>query len=193
MKDNIIEREEQLTIQDQFHQRDIAQAKFFNRQAEKYEYLGEYRERVIVALTKDQAIQEPYREMIDAIANDKRGYLLKMAREVPITNLKPYIEMAEKHSVKFELVDGISYVGEIGIVLVAKDAVEPAIENPLVKDRNQGFIDHGLNQFIGKKGMAICKECFEILEDELPEKMKEFKHMGLKDTFLGRRCPVCKK
>ena len=73
---------------------------FFRTQNEKNFYLGEYKERVVAALQKDQVIEDDiYPEILDAMKGED-VLMMKMSREIPFENLKPEIMAAEKLGVK---------------------------------------------------------------------------------------------
>mgnify|MGYP003589772315 FL=1 len=75
---------------------------FAKTQIEKSYYLGEYKERVLGALNKDQIIEDYiYPEIIDLMGR-KEAYLLKISRDVEIKKIKPYIAHAEKIGVKYQ-------------------------------------------------------------------------------------------
>lgn len=163
---------------------------FFQRQGEKKIYLGEYKERVIAALNKDQIIEdETYPDIIKAI-EDKDAYLMKMSRELDIKKLKPYILAAEKNNLKYQLVDGISYLGNVGLVVVSKDALMTEKEDVVIRDMDQDFIDSGLGEKFSKnRGKKICKKCYKKLEEKLPNYKDQFKKINIIDIFLGVKCP----
>ena len=189
-----IKGKREFNIEDELIARDKAQSKFLKVQSEKNEYLGEYKERVIIALTKDQLIRDDlYPEVIEIIKKDKDAYLLKMTREVPLHNVKPYIDAAEEIGIHYTLVDGLSYKGEIGLVLVAKDALLKQKEDVIPESINSDFIDMGMENYLEFIGEKICSICREELLEKLPERKKDFKTMTIGDTIIGRHCPICGK
>lgn len=167
---------------------------FLKTQSEKNMFLGEYKERIIAALAKDQIIEDDvYPEIIAAI-NESRAYILKMARDLPLKKLKPYILEAERIKLKYQLVDGLTYSGNIGLIIAAKDALDEVKENVVIRDMDQDFIDAGLGEKFSKnKGKKICNECYEKVEKKLPQYKNEFKKINILDKILGVKCAVCKK
>ena len=167
---------------------------FLKIQSEKGVYLGEYKERVLAGLTKSQIIEDDIYPEIIACLKDKRAYLLKMSRDVELKKLKPYIIEAENHKLKYQLVDGLEYVGEIGLVVVAKEALSENIENIIIRDMDQDFIDAGLGEVFSKnRGRKIDAECYEKVEELLPEHLGDFKKLNFFDRLIGRKCPICGK
>ncbi|MDN5304574.1 MAG: hypothetical protein PWP46_1460 [Fusobacteriaceae bacterium] len=166
---------------------------FLKTQNEKSLYLGEYKERVIAALKKDQILEDDvYQEILDAI-NSKDAYILKMSRDLELKKLKPYIEEAEKTGLKYQLVDGITYIGDIGLIVAAKDALDEIKDNVVIRDMDQDFIDAGLGEIFSKnRGKKICSDCYEEVEDKLPQYLGEFKKINFLDKLIGVKCPICK-
>ena len=132
---------------------------FAKTQSEKSYYLGEYKERVLGALNKDQIIEDDiYPEIIDLMGR-KEAYLLKISRDVEIKKIKPYIAHAEKIGLKYQLVDGLGYRGDIGLVVVSESALEFQNENLVIRDMDQDFIDVGLGEVFSKSmGLSICSK-----------------------------------
>jgi uncharacterized protein YueI len=176
----------------QLSENEKRQKQFLKVQNEKNMYLGEYKERVIAALTKDQLIEDDVYDEILIAMKHKEAYILKMSREVKIAKLKPYIKEAEKISLKYQLVDGITYRGDIGLVLAAEDALTIEPENLLVRDMDQDFIDAGLGEIFSKsRGKKLCNEHYTEVKEKLPEYLPEFKKLNFWDKLWGEKCPIC--
>lgn len=175
-------------------EREKTKIRFIKTQMEKGEYLGEFKENVIAALKKDQLEEDDvYIEIIEAMKEGDVS-LLKMRRDVSLDRLKPYIREAENLGLRYQLVDGLSYRGEIALVVVSKDALDNADEDVVIRDMDQDFIDAGLGEELSKaRGQKICKECYEKIKDTLPEYLGCFKKMGILDKLLGNKCPGCTK
>ncbi len=175
-------------------EREKTKIRFIKTQMEKGEYLGEFKENVIAALKKDQLEEDDvYIEIIEAMKEGDVS-LLKMRRDVSLDRLKPYIREAENLGLRYQLVDGLSYRGEIALVVVSKDALDNADEDVVIRDMDQDFIDAGLDEELSKaRGQKICKECYKKIKDTLPEYLGSFKKMGILDKLLGNKCPGCTK
>ena len=165
---------------------------FAKTQIEKSYYLGEYKERVLGALNKDQIIEDDiYPEIIDLMGR-KEAYLLKISRDVEIKKIKPYIAHAEKIGLKYQLVDGLGYRGDIGLVVVSESALEFQNENLVIRDMDQDFIDVGLGEVFSKSmGLSICSKHYNDAKKKLPNYINEFKKINLLGKFLGQKCPIC--
>lgn len=176
------------------NEKDSKKLAFLKIQSEKSFFLGEYKERVIAGLNKLQIIEDDvYPEILESI-KDHRAFILKMSREVPLNKLKPYIREAEKVKLRYELIDGISYSGDVGLIVAAKDALEIQNENIIIRDMDQDFIDAGLGEIFSKnRGKKIDSECYEKVVKKLPQYAEQFKKLNIIDRLLGRKCPICKK
>ena len=166
---------------------------FAKIQAEKNFFLGEYKERVLGALTKDQIIEDDiYPEILSLMENPK-AFLLKLSRDVELKKLKPYIQYAEKIGLKNQLVDGINYFGNIGLVIVSKEALEEQADNLIIRDMDQDFIDAGFEEYVSKsRGKAICSRHYREIENKLPNYIHEFKKINLLGKLIGTKCSICK-
>lgn len=165
---------------------------FAKIQAEKSFFLGEYKERILGALNKDQIIEDDiYPEILELMAS-KEAKLLKLSRDVDLKKLKPYIGQAEKMGLKYQLVDGLLYKGEIGLVVVSDSAVENQKESLVIRDMDQDFIDSGLGEIFSKnRGAFLCSKHYEQLNKTLPNYINEFKKIDLLGKLIGRKCPIC--
>ncbi len=189
-------KKDYLTEEEMREESEKRKKEFYKIQGEKNEYLGEYKERVIAALTKEQIIEDDVYPEILQYMRDNKAYVLKMARDVSIKKLKPYIQEAEKIGLKYQLVDALTYRGNIGLVLASKEALEETDLNEelLIRDMDQDFIDAGLGEkFSKKRGKKICNECMEKVEETLPQYKKDFKEINILDRILGYKCPICGK
>lgn len=181
-----------LSVEDELIERDRAQNKFMQIQAEKNLYLGEYKERVIIALTKDQITRgEVYPEVIEIMKSDKHVFILKMSREVPIKKLRPYIALAEMIELNYTVVDSLSYHGDIGLVIAAEDALEKQREHLIPGTINSDLIDNDLEEYLEFIGEKICSVCLNELAEVLPERVSSFKSLTFVEVFFGKHCPKC--
>lgn len=165
----------------------------YSIQHEKKYYLGEYRERVIIALKIDQLVEdEVYLEIIEAMKSQQSKFL-KLRRDVGLKYLKPYIKEAEKLDFRYELIDGLSYLGDIGLIVVSVNSLDNEEEELVVRDMDQDFLDVGLGyEFSKNQNKSICNECYLKIEDKLPSYLDKFKRLNIIDKLLGTNCPVCR-
>jgi uncharacterized protein YueI len=91
---------------------------------ERRKYLGEFRERILKALTFEQ-IDEPgtYPEIKEAI-QDPRAHKLVINQKANLNEAREYIQLARKKGLQFTMVDNPEYAGNIGLVVVSDKAVD---------------------------------------------------------------------
>ena len=165
----------------------------YSIQHQKKYYLGEYRERVILALKIDQLVEdEIYSEVVEAMKSDC-AKLLKLRRDIGLKYLKPYIKEAERLDFRYELIDGLSYLGDIGLIVISDKALDNEEDELVVRDMDQDFLDVELGyEFSKNQNKRICNECYLKIEDKLPSYLNKFKRLNIIDKLLGTNCPVCR-
>ena len=115
-------------------------------QNEKNFYLGEFRENVISALRK-QDIDENIQYRFLNLMKNKNAKLLKISRELNMKDIKKYIEYAEKINLNYRLVDGLSYEGDIGMVIVSKEPLENENEDIIFEGEQELYVKAGLSSY----------------------------------------------
>ncbi|CAM3096096.1 DUF1694 domain-containing protein [Streptobacillus felis] len=168
--------------------------KIINARVEKNRYLGEYRERVITALTK-QELEEKfvYPEVMKALKKKIASKMI-VSRDVDLSKLKKYITLAKQMKIPCKMVDGLSYTGEVGLVVISDDEVKNKLDDPVVLSFKERIINAGLDvvyyQAMGKK---ISKKYYEIIKEKLPELVEFYEPMGFFDKITGTICPITQK
>ncbi|MGL5578944.1 MAG: DUF1694 domain-containing protein, partial [Fusobacteriaceae bacterium] len=165
--------------------------KFFQTQAEREKYLQEFKENIIISLNKEEIESGVlYPEIIEAM-HEPDAVLLKMRRDIPLKFLKPYIEVAEKIGLRYTLIDALSFVGEVGLVIVSKEAMDNEGNDLAIDSINQKFIEKGLSSAYPKNfGKKICKKHYRLLSEKLPLYRGSFKEFSLIDKIFGQVCPI---
>lgn len=166
----------------------------FNKQLEKNIFLGEYKERVIAALTKEEVEEKGvYKEIIQALKT-KEAKNLRIARDIEFSKIKDYVEKAEEIGIDYQLVDGLSYSGNIGLVVSSDDALKIPVENPIIKSIPERFAEKNLPDiYYESMGEKICEFHKKIIHDEIPEFEDKYREMTLIDRVLGIKCPIDEK
>lgn len=157
---------------------------------EKIRYLGEYRERILIALTKDQ-VEEPgvYPEVISAL-RDIRASKLVMRRDVDLERARDYLDLAKKMKIAFKRVDSPKLKGDIGLVVASSSAVD--IPEIITKDRNSRLLELGLSETLIKAvGKKICNKCWSKLATNYPEELINYRRITWIDSIIGTKCPAC--
>lgn len=168
--------------------------KIVNARIERNQYLGEYKERVIVALTKSEVEEKfIYPEVIKAL---KKKIVSKMiiSRDLELSKIKKYITLAKEMKVSFKMVDSLSYVGDIGLVVVSSEALKNIPKDPVPKSFLERILDAGLDEVYYKAlGKKISKEYYEIIEEKLSELLIYYKPITFFDKISGTKCIIKEK
>ena len=159
----------------------------------KNQFLGEYEERVIIALTKEEVEEKLiYPEVEKALAKQIATKMI-LSRKVEMKNLKKYIKLAEKYCAKCKIVDGLSYNSDISLVVASNDAItrkrEAVVKSRLdiIKSRGMPIIYY---EALGKK---ISPRYMKIVKKLLPELADQYYELTFFDRLCGEKCPLEQK
>ncbi len=160
------------------------------KKEEKKRFLGEFRERIIKALTLEQVHEEgTYPEILDAIRCPKAKQLI-ISRKVDLDYARDYINLARQEGLAFTTVDDPDFKGPIALIISADEAVD--IEEIHVKSREERLRSKGIPEaIINAKGKYLCRDCFELLEKIAPEEAAGFRQPTFWERLMGKRCVSC--
>lgn len=164
-----------------------------NTISEKNAFLGEYKERVIIALTKEEVEEKLiYPEVEKALAKEIATKMI-LSRKVNMKFLKKYINLAEKYEVRCKIVDGLSYSSDICLVVASSDAIKRK-RNPLVKSRLDIIKERGMPMiYYESLGKKISPRYIKIVKKLLPELVGQYKELTFMDRLFGQKCPLEEK
>ncbi|MRH43780.1 DUF1694 domain-containing protein [Aquibacillus halophilus] len=103
--------------------------------AERKLFLGTYRERVILVLTKAQVIQSKGISELDQAMKANPEAKLLLNGNVNIRFFKPYKKVASKHSINYTSVKNKEAKSDFGIVLTLNYAIDK--EDIFVEEKNE--------------------------------------------------------
>lgn len=160
------------------------------KKEEKAIFLGEFRERVIKALSIPQLQEEgTYKEVEDAI-KDPRASKLIINRRADLKKAADYIRLAKENNIRFTTVESTNIKNTLGLIVAADYAVD--IENIYVENRKEKLLAIGLSEnIIDNPGMKLCSKCYEKLKEIAPEEVKNYKALTFTDRILGIKCESC--
>ena len=170
-----------------FDEKEKARIKFQQVQVEKNYFLGEFKENVILAVKKQELDGKMLREVAAAMKRED-AVLLKISRNIPLKKVKVYIDEAEKIGIKYRLVDGLSFVGEVGLVVVSKLSFDNADKDVILEKRSQPPAC-----FSKYEGQRICRKHFTMLLDKIPLYAERFDKLDILDRMIGKKCPICEE
>ncbi|GAB6099481.1 hypothetical protein JCM16358_13600 [Halanaerocella petrolearia] len=158
------------------------------KKGEKNRFLGEYRERVLVALTSKQVEEEGnYPQVVDSM-NDSAATKLIINRQVDREAAKEYIKLAREAGLSFKKVESPDFTGDIALVVVSDHAVNR--KDISVKSRENYLLEQGIPQeLISAKGEKVCGECYQLLQEKAPQELDNYQQLSWFDKLFGAQCP----
>lgn len=160
------------------------------RKKERHQHLGQFRERILKALTFEQIEEKGTYPEIGAALRDPRAKRLLISRQADLNAASEYIRLAREHGILFTTVDSPKYSGELGLIVVATEAVD--VEDITVPSRREKLLSLGVPPaLIDAVGEKICPRCFQLLEERAPGEVINYQRQSLFDRLLGSKCP-CK-
>ena len=166
-----------------------------NAQAEKSLFLGEYKERIIKALTFDEIKEKGIYYEIEKALDNKYAAKMVISRHVNFNDIKKYIEIAKKKKIPYKMIDNLVCSGQIALVVVAKDAIthEAGDEIVVTSKLEMCHLKHLPDVYYEAMESAICDFHMDIINKEMPEYAKNYKELTFMDKLFGSRCPICQK
>ena len=166
-----------------------------NAQAEKNLFLGEYKERVIKALTFEEIKEKGIYYEIEKALEDKDVDKMVISRHADFNDIKKYIEIAKQKRVPYKMIDNLAYVGQIALVVVAKDAIvhEDGDEIVVTSKLEMCHLKHLPDIYYEAMESPICDFHLNIIKEEMPEYAKNYKELTFMDKLFGSKCPICQK
>ncbi len=161
--------------------------------AERNSYLGIYRERVILALTREEVEEKIVYKEVERALKSEDAIQMTLARVVDLKYLKKYINLADEFNINCKLVDGLSYVGDIALVVSASDAIKNKREI-IVKSHLEQIRDAGLDDiYYESLGKKISSKHIRIIKEKLPDLADEYIEITIWEKLFGMECPIDKK
>ena len=166
-----------------------------NAQAEKNLFLGEYKERVIKALTFEEIKEKGIYYEIEKALEDKDVDKMVISRHADFNDIKKYIEIAKQKRVPYKMIDNLACVGQIALVVVAKDAIvhEAGDEIVVTSKLEKCHLKHLPDVYFEAMESAVCDFHLDIIKKEMPEYAKNYKELTFMDKLFGLKCPICQK
>ncbi len=158
------------------------------RKKERSLHLGQLRERIIKALTFEQIEEKGTYPEIGKAIQDPKAQRLVISRQADLEAAAEYIRLARKSGIMFATVDSPKYSGELGLVVVAEEAVD--VMDISVPSRKQRLLAKGLPEaLIDAVGEDICPRCYRFVEEQAPEEKINYRKQSLFDRLLRSYCP----
>lgn len=156
---------------------------------EKATYLGEFKERVLVALTKGQMAETAIYPAVIQALQDKRTARMIISGDVSSNDANKYYQAARKYSKPYLIRHDQKYKSNIGLAVVGNDAVD--VETIEVVDREVKLAQLGLpTDLIQAAGQKICNDCYDLIEKVAPDELINYERLTFIDRLTGEKCPV---
>jgi uncharacterized protein YueI len=160
------------------------------RRDEKRRYLGEFRERVIILLSKKQ-VAEPgvYPEIVKAL-EDKRAAKMIISGEIDFHLSEKYQKLAEAMGKPVTTISDPEFRGDAGLVVAGDDAVD--VKDISVQDRATRLKQLGVPpEVIESAGKKVCERCLEKILKADPDEKINYRKITPGEHFWGERCSAC--
>ncbi|QZY55529.1 DUF1694 domain-containing protein [Crassaminicella profunda] len=151
---------------------------------EKKYWLGEFRERVIFALTFEQINRKEAVKVIEEKCKDERIDKLIVESSVLDTITEKFMDLAHKYDKDYKTIDMNGTNKEIALVLASNEAIDE--RQVLIKE-----LPKLPDEFYYAHSKKLCKKHMEELQKKSPMFMDEFEEMTLLDKMMGIKCGVC--
>ena len=161
------------------------------KREERNRYLGEYEERVIRYLTREQVREKGiYPEILAAMRHPAARKLI-VDRNIKLGAANEYIKLARENGLQFKRVYSPDFKGDVGLVVVSDQAVE--VENREVMPRKEQLKEKGISDtIIENSGAKLCNQCWQELREKAPEELRNYSRISFLDRVIGVKC-ICKK
>lgn len=157
------------------------------KKEEKEYYLGEFRERVIKVLTKEQVMESLVYDEIEQAIRDPRADKVVVHGELPERATDKYRKLALQYHKLFTVRQDPLFKGNVGLVVAGNDAVDA--EHIEVERRADRLAKLGVPEgLIQAAGQPICKACFAKLEQLAPEELKHYTLISPIAKLFGEKC-----
>ena len=132
---------------------------------------------------------------IEKAFEDKDVDKMFISRHAYFNDIKKYIEIAKQKRVPYKMIDNLVFVGQIALVVVAKDAIvhEAGDEIVVTSKLEKCHLKHLPDIYFEAMESAVCDFHLDIIKKEMPEYAKNYKELTFMDKLFGSKCPICQK
>lgn len=159
------------------------------KRGEKRRFLGQFRERIIKVLTKEQlAVNWYYTDILEAIEDQRSSKVIVKSNYRKAA--RKYTTYAVKNHKQVIISDNPEYIGDIVFVVAADDAVDVeniTVENAVDVMRRKGVPEEFIHAGSGK----LCNGHYKQINSIMNVEMHPFKKLSLLDRLAGEKCSVC--
>lgn len=156
---------------------------------EKQQFLGLFREQVIVLLSTKQVKETAiYPEIVQAL-KDRRSAKLIINGSIDILFRRKYQLLSKKLNIPFSVVFDPDYAKSTGLVIADDNAVN--IHNVTIEERNIRLRNLGAwESLIQAAGRKICPDCLRQIITIDPHEEINYDELTWIERILGDHCPA---
>jgi uncharacterized protein YueI len=151
---------------------------------EKKHWLGEFRERVVFALTYDQIYRKEAVKIVKEKCKDDRVDKIIVSNNVNQAISGQYMDVAHTYHKDYKTIDLQDEKGNIALVLASEDAVD---EKQVLMEKMPLLPE----KFYLAQNNKLCKFHMEELQKSAPMFVDEFEEISFFDKLVGVKCSVC--
>lgn len=156
---------------------------------EKSAFLGEFKERVLRALTKAQVEENTvYVEIVLAL-QDKRAARLIYSGDIDYRYVDKYVKLSRKYGKPYTIRHDQKYKSDIGLLVASNEAVDAGAV--VAVNREERLTGLGLPLPVIKAAPGkVCDECYALIEQAAPEELMNYERLTFFDRLAGEKCPA---
>ena len=156
---------------------------------EKREYLGVFREQVLVKLSLAQVLERAmYPEVLHAL-QDHRAVKMIYNGKLSLSAVEKYRDAAKMQGRTCSMVTGTEFADDSGLVVASNDVVN--VESVEPQSRTDRLLAAGLSQAqVNATGKAVCDTCYTQIIQADPDEKVNYTHLQWIDRVLGEECPA---
>ncbi|MDF2633824.1 MAG: hypothetical protein K0R78_698 [Pelosinus sp.] len=155
---------------------------------EKVQYLGEFRERILRKLTKNQVREKAiYPEILQALKGKKADKLI-INGSIDYRFIEKYKELATDLNKTSTVRSDPGFQGDTGLIVISNEAVE--VQDITVEDRSSRLRRLGVPaDLIETAGQKVCTECLSKIAEADKNELINYQQLTWIDRLAGDRCP----
>jgi len=151
---------------------------------EKRKWLGEFRERVVYGLTKEEASQPEAMPHLEKVMEDPEAEMLIVNNNLPPEVITKYMQLAKKANREYKSVATDSKEA-MGLVIASRSAVD--------RENVEGKIKMLPPKFKNLKGKKLCSKCYNEIQENYKEYEGLFEKVTFGDKLIGIKCGACEE
>ncbi|MCC5909646.1 MAG: YueI family protein [Clostridiaceae bacterium] len=151
---------------------------------EKRKWLGEFRERVLLGLTKEQVRKTEAYHVVKTALQDPMAEMLILNGNIPMEINSKYMRLAKEMNREYKSI-ATDFSEAMGLIVASRQAVDREDVTPEIKEMPA--------KFKNTTHKELCSDCYQELESVAPEATEEFKKLNFLGKMIGLYCGACER